>query len=102
MRLFGIDISVRKASEVAQETPALRQRVQRLEIALTEFHEHFVTLQTAHVKLRNQFHGQKGGRPANPGAREPGQLEAIPPGDKTALRRHFGIIRGGSTGSNSE
>ncbi len=99
MRLGPLHISFRRASEVAQETPHLRQRVQRLEIALTEFQEHFATLQRAHVTLRNQFNGAKGGRPPHEAARNQGE---IPFGDKAALRRHFGIVRSAQPGANSE
>lgn len=92
MRLGPLHISVRRASEVAQETPALTQRVHRLEIALAQFSEAFTQLQGAHMKLRNQFHGAKGGRPAAPGARP--ALEEVPRGDKAALRRALGVVPG--------
>jgi hypothetical protein len=88
MRLFGIDISVRKAADVRQETPALAQRVHRLEIALTQYAEAFATLQGAHVKLRNQFHGAKGGRPVA------SDVNQVPFGDKAALRRALGVVPG--------
>lgn len=91
MRLFGIDISVRRSTEAAQETPALRQRVQRLEMAMNEFSEAFAALQGAHMKLRNQFHGQKGGRPVSNG--ETG-ASSVPFGDKAALRRALGVVPG--------
>ena len=90
MRLGPLHISLRRASEVAQETPTLHQRVHRLEIALGQFSEAFTQLQGAHMKLRNQFHGSKGGRP--PGAAAP--LGEIPRGDKAALRRALGVVPG--------
>lgn len=89
MRLGPLQISVRRASEVAQETPALHERVHRLEIALHQFGEAFAALQGAHMKLRNQFHGAKGGRPA-----APGDVSSIPHGDKAALRRALGVVPG--------
>ena len=91
MRLFGIDISVRKASEVSQETPSLHQRVHRLEMALGQYSEAFAALQGAHMKLRNQFHGAKGGRPVS--ERETGTAN-VPRGDKEALRRALGVVPG--------
>jgi len=90
MRFGPLHISIRRASEVAQETPALHQRVHRLEIALSEFSEAFAALHGAHQKLRNQFHGSKGGRPAATG----GDLSEIPHGDKAALRRKLGVVPG--------
>jgi hypothetical protein len=46
-------------------------------------------LQANHVKLRNQFHGQKGGRPVTPeGDSAAPQLALVPVGDKDALRRY--------------
>lgn len=90
MRLGPLHISVRRASEVSQETPNLHQRVHRLETALLQFSEALATLQGHHVKLRNQFHGSKGGRP--PG--QPASVAEIPHGDKAALRRALGVVPG--------
>lgn len=90
MRLGPLHISVRRASEVAQETPSVLQRLHRLEMALTQFSESHAQLQGAHMKLRNQFHGQSGGRPRRV---EPGQDE-VPFGDKAALRRKLGVVPG--------
>lgn len=92
MRLGPLHISIRRASEVAQETPTVLQRLHRLEIALGQFSESFAQLQGAHMKLRNQFHGSKGGRPAAPGAPLP--LDQVPRGDKAALRRALGVVPG--------
>lgn len=92
MRILGLHVSIRRASQVAQETPTLRQRVQRLEIALTEFSEAFTQLSGAHAKLRNQFHGSRGGRPREDDA--PTGLNAVPVGDKAALRRALGVVPG--------
>lgn len=89
MRLGPLQISVRRASEAAQETPNLHERVHRLEIALHQFGEAFASLQGAHMKLRNQFHGAKGGRPA-----AAGDVSSIPHGDKAALRRALGVVPG--------
>lgn len=89
MRLGPLHISVRRASEVAQETPNALQRIHRLEIALAQFSEAFATLHGQHVKLRNQFHGEKGGRPVS--NRETGD---VPFGDKAALRRKLGVVPG--------
>ncbi len=88
MRLGPLDISIRKTSETRQETPTLHQRVHRLEIALHEFSEAFATLQGHHMKLRNQFHGAKGGRPVT------NNVQEIPHGDKAALRRALGVVPG--------
>jgi len=90
MRLGPLTFTVRRTKEVSQETPTLHQRVHRLEIALLQHLEAFATLQAAHVKLRNQFHGAKGGRP--PG--EPVSIREIPHGDKAALRRALGVVPG--------
>lgn len=64
------------------------QRLHRLEMALAQYAEHFAALQGAHVKLRNQFHGMKGGRPTASSVSE------IPHGDKAALRRALGVVPG--------
>lgn len=89
MRLGPLIFSVRRASEAAQETPTLHQRVHRLEMALLQHSEAFAALQGAHMKLRNQFHGSKGGRPVGAG----GAAE-VPHGDKAALRRALGVVPG--------
>jgi len=91
MRLGPLTISLRKSSEVAQETPNLHQRVHRLEMALLQFGERFDALQGAHMKLRNQFHGSKGGRPVS-NSETP--ISQIPRGDKAALRRALGVVPG--------
>lgn len=91
MRLGPLIISLRRASEVAQETPTLHQRVHRLEMALTQYSEAFAQLQGAHMKLRNQFHGAKGGRPVS-SSETP--IAEIPHGDKAALRRALGVVPG--------
>lgn len=91
MRLGPLQISVRRASEVAQETPSVLQRLHRLEMALHQYGEAFAALQGAHMKLRNQFHGAKGGRPA---ASSGGSISEIPHGDKAALRRALGVVPG--------
>jgi len=91
MRLGPLTISIRKSSEAVQETPNLHQRVHRLEIALAQFSEAFATLQGAHMKLRNQFHGGKGGRPPQ---QTPSAVGDIPHGDKAALRRALGVVPG--------
>lgn len=91
MRLGPLTISVRRSSEIAQETPTLHQRVHRLEIALQEFSESHAALAGAHMKLRNQFHGSKGGRPV---AERETDLNRIPHGDKAALRKALGVVPG--------
>ncbi len=90
MRLGPLHISVRRAREVAQETPTVLQRLHRLEMAHGQLVEHFSALSGAHQKLRNQFHGSKGGRPPA----EPGSVSEIPRGDKEALRRALGVVPG--------
>lgn len=90
MRLGPLIFSVRRAGEVAQETPTLHQRVHRLEMSLHEFSEAFAALQGAHMKLRNQFHGAKGGRPAQSAT----SVADIPRGDKESLRRALGVVPG--------
>jgi len=67
----------------------LLERVHRLEIALAQFSEQFAQLAGAHMKLRNQFHGSKGGRPV-----QGSDLGEIPRGDKAALRRKLGVVPG--------
>lgn len=91
MRLGPLIFSVRRASEAAQETPNLTQRVHRLEIALGQFSDAFAQLQGQHVKLRNQFHGSKGGRPTSATVTP---INEIPHGDKAALRRALGVVPG--------
>lgn len=91
MRLGPLIVSLRRASEVAQETPTVLQRLHRLEMAMLQYGEQFAALQGAHMKLRNQFHGAKGGRPpAEPG----GSVSQIPRGDKDSLRRALGVVPG--------
>jgi len=91
MRLGPLHISVRRASEAAQETPTLHQRVHRLEMALAEFSEAFTALQGAHMKLRNQFHGAKGGRPVSSSETS---IADVRFGDKAALRKALGVVPG--------
>jgi len=87
MRLLGLEIRRAGDPREAQDTESLRKRVQRLEIAFEELAEAHAGLHGAHVKLRNQFHGSKGGRPAD----APARVDAIPVGDKVALRALAGI-----------
>lgn len=87
MRIWGLEIRRRSDLTDDSDTPALRKRVQRLEIALTELEEAHAALAGAHMKLRNQFHGSKGGRPRG----DDSTPDAIPHGDKDALRRAAGI-----------
>lgn len=84
MKLFGLDISKARSKETPADLQALSMRIQRLEMAFNQFVEHFTALQGAHAKLRNQFHGAKGGRPAH--AEPSGNVSSIPFGDKRALR----------------
>jgi hypothetical protein len=93
MRIGVWQFSVRRASEAAQETPHLHERVHKLELALVHFSEAFASLQGAHMKLRNQFHGAKGGRPAQSVQSEVGTSD-IPYGDKAKLRRALGVVPG--------
>lgn len=88
MRILGLDIRRAADPAIAKEEAPLRGRVQRLEIAFGELVEHFTQLQGAHAKLRNQFHGSSGGRPAA------SALDKAPPGDKAALRRALGVVPG--------
>ncbi len=90
MRLGPLHISFRRASEVAQETPTLHQRVHRLEMALHQYGEAFAALQGAHMKLRNQYHGSKGGRPVG----SADSVADVPRGDKAGLRRALGVVPG--------
>lgn len=90
MRLFGLEIRRAGDPNAPETAPQVRQRLHRLEIALSELEEHHSALAAAHAKLRNQFHGQKGGRPvAEPAQDNP--LASIPVGDKAALRLAVGI-----------
>lgn len=88
MRILGLDIRRVRNVVDKEDTAPLRQRVQRLEIDLQELQEQFSALQGAHAKLRNQFHGSKGGRPPEDAK---GSLDAIPHGDKAALRLAAGV-----------
>lgn len=92
MRIMGLDIRLARRVDDARKEEPLRARVQRLEIALAELVEHHNALAGAHGKLRNQFHGAKGGRPASQSPQLP--LDAVPHGDKAALRRVMGIVPG--------
>lgn len=94
MRIGPLIFSVRRASEALPEPPTLTQRVQRLEIAVLALDEKHEALAGHHMKLRNQFHGSKGGRPsaASQGGQIP--LAEIPHGDKAALRRALGVVPG--------
>lgn len=87
----------REGAELAQENAALAKRLHRIEMQLGEFGEELEALKGHHVKLRNQFHGAKGGRPPG-GAAAQGELidtSDIPRGDKTALRLRLASVPGG-------
>jgi len=92
MRILGLDIRRALSPEQEQEEAPLRKRVHRLEMALTELVEKHNTLAGNHLKLRNQFNGAKGGRPA--ASEKPETLSSIPHGDKAALRRALGVVPG--------
>lgn len=92
MRFMGLDIRRSLSPEQLAEEEPLRKRLHRLEIAFQEIVEHHNTLAGNHAKLRNQFHGAKGGRP--PDAERQSPLAAIPHGDKAALRRAMGVVPG--------
>lgn len=94
MRIGPLQITLRRAPETAQDEPALRQRVHRLEIALAELVDQVSTLQGQHLKLRKQFDGSKGGRPRSGSQNEVLSLDEIPHGDKAALRRALGVVPG--------
>lgn len=74
-----------------QDLALVQARVQRLEIAQRELQETVVQLIGHHNKLRNQFHGEKGGRPSQSRA---ASLDDIPRGDKAALRKALGVVPG--------
>lgn len=92
MRIWGLVISRKSALTDESDTPAVRKRVQRLEIELQELQESLSALQGAHAKLRNQFHGSKGGRPADAAALR--SADDIPRGDKASLRLAAGLLPG--------
>lgn len=98
MRLFGLDISRSKALPSPSEEPKLRDRVQRLEIALGELEEQHAALAGAHAKLRNHYHGSRGGAPGQ-GKLALASSDGIPVGDKAALRLYAGIKPGGKPGA---
>jgi len=93
MRLFGLDIRLNRASETSEDSRTTRQRVHRLEMQLEELVEQIEALKGSHAKLRNQFNGAKGGRPAE-SERAERSIDKIPVGDKAALRNAVGIRPG--------
>lgn len=93
MRFLGLDIRRSLSPEQEAEEVPLRKRLHRLEIAFGELVEHHNALQAAHMKLRNQFNGWKGGRPRGDDDDKPA-LDRIPIGDKAALRRALGVVPG--------
>lgn len=98
MRLFGIDISRSKPLQTPPEEPKLRERVQRLEIALSDLEEQHAALAGAHAKLRNHYHGSRGGSPGQ-GKLNLATSDGIPVGDKVALRAYAGITPGSKPGA---
>lgn len=98
MRFLGLDISRSKPPQTPAEEPKLRDRVQRLEIALTELEEQHAALAGAHAKLRNHYHGSRGGAPGQ-GKLALASSDGIPVGDKAALRLYAGIKPGGKPGA---
>lgn len=94
MRLLGLEIRRAVRSNDPENTLPLRQRVQRLEITLSELQELHSALSAAHAKLRNQFHGSKGGRPPSSTSDTVSSLVDIPHGDKASLRLALGLRPG--------
>lgn len=85
--LKGLTRWFRRDPEDATDTPALRKRVQRLEIAVGELHDDLHALATRHATLAKRTYGREGGRPK--GAPEP--TEGL---TKAQLRTRLGIVPG--------
>lgn len=67
----------------------MEARLHRLEIQKRELHERLELLEGGHERMLARWKGDRGGRPR----KEENQLDMIPPGDKNALRKHFGIVK---------
>jgi len=74
----------------AEDTPALRKRVQRLEIAMGELHDDLHALATRHATLAKRTYGREGGRPkaAQDASIDDAHLT------KAQLRQRLGIVPG--------
>jgi len=81
----------RRDPEDAQDTPAVRKRVQRLEIALGELHDDLAALRTRHETLAKRHYAHSGGRPRKAGD-DPGVDDAHL--TKAQLRQRLGIVPG--------
>lgn len=93
MRILGLDIRRQRDLSALQEEQPLRPRVARLEMQVHELTDALEQVRGLQNKLRAQFNGSKGGRPAA-GEGAPATLDAIPVGDKVALRLAAGIRPG--------
>jgi len=93
MRLFGLDIVRVSALTGAPEEMPLLKRVHRLEMQVSALEEAQESLRGMQGKLRAQFNGAKGGRPAG----TEGGADEVPRGDKVALRQALGIFPGRRT-----
>lgn len=75
-----------------RERQDVGDRLHRLETQNREIKDRLDQQEELLERLRNRQSGARGGRPPKvPDAADP--LQGIPPGDKAALRRHFGIVK---------
>lgn len=88
-----LDKRVATIKALIADAEGLRKRVTRLEIELGELKDLHDALDSRHAKLSGVVHGRRGGR-GNTGGSERDSLEAIPTGDKDALRARAGLRAG--------
>lgn len=92
MRILGLTISRNPEASVSGVLKNHRDSIQRLEIEVRELRDQLSQLQGHHLKLRKQFDGSKGGRPASQSGQLP--LDQVPFGDKARLRAALGVVPG--------
>lgn len=95
MRLSLLISRWKHAASVTTWCRDAEERIHRLEIANRQLKEHLDLLEEQQERLWARWKGSQGGRPrkVSDTPQNPQQeLDAIPRGDKAALRRHFGLV----------
>lgn len=88
MRAWFTALHIRKryVEHLLERAAAAEERVHRLEIAVRQFTERLETLEGSQDRLWARFKGGMGGRPRKDLQPSENPLDAIPRGDKDALR----------------
>lgn len=89
----ALHIRERHIARQHQVQADLHDRVHRLEMALREAKDRLDQQDELLERLRSRQNGARGGRPPKGASQEALPLDAIPAGDKAALRKHFGIVK---------